>query len=268
MLKKFWKIPMSTVLTAVLLTAVGTAQAGVKLYWDAGDTVTIAPGDTVRLAIKLDDIINLRTAEVTVQYDTTVVRSLGGGPGAVFQNSGHFIFDGFEESGDIWHGFAIVMAAGEYVSGPGELLYWDVVGIAPGTSSVTSIQSRIYDENSPPALLDEVVLDNGTIIVQDPFTAVQDVPAAGIQLRIAPNPFNPRTRVSFFVPEETAARLAVFDTRGREVAVLLDGLAPSGPLAVDWNGTDDAGRTQPGGVYLFQLVTRSGTARSKGLLVK
>ncbi len=263
----FAKYTPRILLAAILLMVAGSVMAEVNLRWDFGDTLTIGPGETSRLAVLIDDAINFRTIEVTVEYDTTIVRSLGGGTGSLFTDSGFFIFDGFEEEPGSWHGFAIVMGAGDFVTGPGELLFWEIEGLANGSSPIISIEILLYDEASPPVIIPDVFLDDGTIIVYDPLSATSETPPAKRTMKVAPNPFNPRTRVSFDLEQDSHARLTVFDMRGRQIAQLYDG--PAGEmLTVDWDGTDTAGRSQPGGVYFFQLETNTGIARCKGLLVK
>lgn len=255
-------------LAAVLMTAAGGASAQVELFWSPDDTVMVAPGDTTRLAIRISDVLNFRTAEITVQYDTTVVRSLGGGSGTLFTESGIFVVDGFEEEPGSWHGFAVLMGAGEHLTGPGELLYWEVEGLVDGVCPVTSVEVLLYDEASPPNLIPEVSLDNATILVQDPLSYICPSAAVANKLQVSPNPFNPKTRISFEVLEDTWTRLSVFDLRGRQVAVLQDGPTAAGTFSTFWNGTDDSGRSQPGGMYVFRLDSSGGTVLSKGILVK
>ncbi len=252
----------------IILMAATSSMAETSLRWSPDDTLTVAPGATGRLAIHLDDVLNLRTIEVTVTFDTTYVTSLGGGSGSLYTDSGFFVFDGFEEDPGQWHGFAIIMGAGEFVTGPGELLFWDFQAKTGGQSPVVSIETKIYNEASPPELLPDVLLAPALIIVDAPISATENLPSTRGTLQVSPNPFNPRTRISFDLPQDSSARMSVFDMRGRQVAVLYDGLAPEGNLTVDWNGTDDAGQAQPGGVYLFQLETNTGVARAKGILVK
>ena len=71
-----------------------------------------------------------------------------------------------------------------------------------------------------------------------------------------PNPFNPLTHISFELPADGTAHLAVYDIGGRLVRTLVDGAMAAGDHTVAWNGTDDAGRAVAAGVYLYRL--RSG----------
>lgn len=72
-----------------------------------------------------------------------------------------------------------------------------------------------------------------------------------------PNPFNPSTTFSFALSEEGSARLAVYDVRGREVALLHEGTLPAGIYPATWDGTLRDGRNAPSGVY-FALLDAEG----------
>lgn len=43
-----------------------------------------------------------------------------------------------------------------------------------------------------------------------------------------PNPFNPRTRLAFTLPQAGTVRIVVFDLAGRAVRTLVDGVIPAG----------------------------------------
>jgi hypothetical protein len=80
-------------------------------------------------------------------------------------------------------------------------------------------------------------------------TAVGDVAAAGVRLgQNQPNPFNPRTTISYDLPAAAPVRLAVYDPRGRQVAVLVDGFVPAGSHSVNFDASDLAS-----GVYVYRL---------------
>jgi hypothetical protein len=100
-------------------------------------------------------------------------------------------------------------------------------------------------------VVEGVVLD----IFPAPTAVDDDVPFANAPdvLAAAPNPFNPRTTLSFELPAAGPARLAVFDPAGRLVRVLVDGHLPAGPHSVVWDGCDRSGREVGSGVYLARV---------------
>lgn len=70
---------------------------------------------------------------------------------------------------------------------------------------------------------------------------------------VAPNPFNPRTTISFELARVADVRIAVHDVSGRLVRDWsLPAQAP-GTGAVIWEGTDQRGRRIGSGVYLVRL---------------
>jgi len=79
--------------------------------------------------------------------------------------------------------------------------------------------------------------------------------AAGI-VTTAPNPFNPKTTISYYVPKAGHVELAVFDIRGRMVKRLVDEAVGTGEHSVVWMGVDSRGSRVASGVYFFRM--RSG----------
>jgi WD40 repeat protein len=95
-----------------------------------------------------------------------------------------------------------------------------------------------------------------------------DPPAVAGLTGAWPNPFNPRVTLSYALPADGAARLAVFDLRGREVAVLVDGASAAGTHVAAWDGRDAGGREVSAGVYLAVLRTEQGTTMRRLVLAK
>jgi len=104
--------------------------------------------------------------------------------------------------------------------------------------------------------------------VRDGVTAAGDAPAlAAAPLRAFPNPFNPRTTVSFDLSSAGRAVLEAFDLRGRRVATLLDAELPAGSHAAVWDG--GAGEPPPAaGAYLLRLRTSGATRTARVTLVE
>ena len=69
----------------------------------------------------------------------------------------------------------------------------------------------------------------------------------------APNPFNPKTWISFELPSAADVCVEVFDARGRRIVRLVDDHREAGTYVVPWDGHGGDGRTQPSGVYLVRL---------------
>jgi hypothetical protein len=84
----------------------------------------------------------------------------------------------------------------------------------------------------------------------------------------APNPFNPATVISFRLVRAVAARLAVYDALGREVAMLAEGFLPAGNHEVRWNGRDRYGNPVSSGVYLYRLEVDGKAETRKMTLVR
>jgi hypothetical protein len=96
-----------------------------------------------------------------------------------------------------------------------------------------------------------------------PVVGADDRPV-GLELRTPqPNPFNPFTTLSFTLPETGRARLTVYDLRGRQVKVLVDGLANRGLNTVLFDGSQ-----LPSGLYVYVLEAAGVTLQDKMLLVK
>jgi len=103
------------------------------------------------------------------------------------------------------------------------------------------------------------------------LSAVPDQPGqlAGRMLQAAhPNPFNPRTNVSYTVDRPQMVTIAVYDMTGRQVAVLVDQTVPAGAHSIDWNGADAMGRAVASGAYLVRLQTPETVESQKIMLVR
>lgn len=103
--------------------------------------------------------------------------------------------------------------------------------------------------------------------------APSGVPGASLPTVLAvagvrPNPFNPRTVVSFDVPRDGRVRVAIYDLAGRLVRRLVEGNLTAGRHEATWDGADDAGRAAAAGVYLLRLVDGQAAVSAKLVLAK
>jgi hypothetical protein len=95
-------------------------------------------------------------------------------------------------------------------------------------------------------------------------TNVAGVPVTAITPRLAlaapsPNPSSGSTTLSFSLPADGAAELAIFDAAGRRVATPVRMAMAAGPHEIVWDGAGDDGRALSDGMYFARLTTARGS---------
>ncbi|MGD9900652.1 MAG: T9SS type A sorting domain-containing protein [Calditrichaceae bacterium] len=83
-----------------------------------------------------------------------------------------------------------------------------------------------------------------------------------------PNPFNPETNIRFSLDRLQKISLQIFDSRGRLIRVLADGLYKSGGHSVVWNGLSEKGIPAASGLYYYRLTGQKQTLTRKMLLIR
>ncbi len=83
-----------------------------------------------------------------------------------------------------------------------------------------------------------------------------------------PNPFNPVTSVSLYVPAAGPLSVGVYDVQGRRVRRLHEGSINAGWHTLVWDGMDDAGMRQSSGVYFMRAESPDGARTYKLTMVK
>ncbi|HET6349063.1 MAG TPA: FlgD immunoglobulin-like domain containing protein, partial [Candidatus Krumholzibacteria bacterium] len=73
-----------------------------------------------------------------------------------------------------------------------------------------------------------------------------------------PNPFNPRTTVSYTVPSKGHVMIRVYDASGAYVATLYDGERSTGAYSVGWDGRGAGGAVVSSGIYFARIQHASG----------
>jgi M6 family metalloprotease-like protein len=83
-----------------------------------------------------------------------------------------------------------------------------------------------------------------------------------------PNPFNPSTVISFYLPAESIVRLEIFDINGRLIRQLAEGVLPSGPHRRSWDGRNQNGENVASGIYIYRLTAGKNHLSRKMVLLK
>ncbi len=101
-------------------------------------------------------------------------------------------------------------------------------------------------------LLGDVLQYFGAVGSSDPSDV--GLPGIPFQAKNHPNPFNPKTTITFAMPRAGHVDLKVFNVRGQLVKTLVDGVRPAGAGQVAvWDGTDDRGSAAASGVYFYEV---------------
>jgi hypothetical protein len=85
-----------------------------------------------------------------------------------------------------------------------------------------------------------------------------------------PNPFNPMTTIELAIPEGVSGKtsLAIYDTRGRRVRVLVDRSLAPGKYSFSWDGRDERGGSVQSGIYLYRLKAGDYVSTRKLVVLK
>lgn len=111
---------------------------------------------------------------------------------------------------------------------------------------------------------------DAVVRVGTPWAAPAAPPAAGslTDLRARPNPFNPRTTISFSAANAGDAAVTIHAVDGRLVRRLWEGRVGTGPWSEEWDGRDDRGRDVAAGVYLVRVRMAGDEAATRVALVR
>jgi hypothetical protein len=106
--------------------------------------------------------------------------------------------------------------------------------------------------------LTEVDKEDDQLNVPDKFALFQN----------QPNPFNPETKISYYLPRACRVKLTVYNTRGHTVRVLIDENQSAGYKVVHWNGKDEKGEEVSTGIYFYRIKAQDFTETKKMILLK
>ena len=80
---------------------------------------------------------------------------------------------------------------------------------------------------------------------------------------IYPNPFNPVTKITYGLPENTDITISVYNMKGTQITTLVNTFQTAGYHSVNWNADN-----LPSGVYLIRMDSGDFTQTQKVVLVK
>jgi hypothetical protein len=83
-----------------------------------------------------------------------------------------------------------------------------------------------------------------------------------------PNPFNPETKIDYFLPRASHVKLEVFNILGQRIKTIVDEDQTVGEKEVVWDGTNENGKPLSSGVYFYRLQTKDFVQARKMVLMK
>jgi len=83
-----------------------------------------------------------------------------------------------------------------------------------------------------------------------------------------PNPFNPITEISFYIPNNEIVKIDVYDITGNKIRNLTDSEFEAGDHSLIWNGEDSQGKEMPSGMYFYNMsVSGSSIVQTKRMIL-
>ncbi|HSG27503.1 MAG TPA: FlgD immunoglobulin-like domain containing protein, partial [Candidatus Krumholzibacterium sp.] len=118
--------------------------------------------------------------------------------------------------------------------------YYDIVVTNP--DGQTSVMANAFQ------VIDTTTTDSETPGVPTSFALGQNVP----------NPFNPSTKISFDIAEQSSVSLKIYDINGRVIRTLVNSVMAPDRYEVNWDGRNENGSMVASGVYFYRLQAGSG----------
>jgi len=83
-----------------------------------------------------------------------------------------------------------------------------------------------------------------------------------------PDPFNPITTLTYYLPEDALVNITIYDMMGRVVKTMVNTQQNAGFKSVRWNATNDKGSPVSAGLYLYMIQAGEFRQTKKMVLLK
>jgi hypothetical protein len=143
------------------------------------------------------------------------------------------------------------------------------VGFVDGKGNSTEINYYSFTDNPRLSGINQIYyrlkqIDfDGTFSYSDIVSISYDVPAEFVLSQNFPNPFNPSTRISYFVAKESFVSIKVYDFLGREVTTLVSETKSTGSYELSFDAS-----SLPSGTYFYTMIADGYSITNKMILLK
>ena len=237
--------PEMDMLNVYKLTASGSGSA----------VVTVTAGD------------GMASVEVTVQFDEQVPIELSSFVGSVMED--RVVLNWATASQTNNAGFRVLRST------DGET-YEVVSELIAGAGTTDQLMDYMFEDTGVPAVevvyyvLEQIDLD-GSVNLSNPIEVLLGARftlPTEFASTVYPNPFNPRTTISYELPADTDVSIVIYNETGQEIRHLVTQHYTAGRYNVQWDAKDYLGRSVGSGVYIAKIVAGPNTAIQKMLLLK
>ena len=217
--------------------------------------------------VKVTASYGMASEEVTVQFDEQVPIELSSFVGSVIEN--RVVLNWATASQTNNAGFRVLRSTDG-------VTYEVVSALIAGAGTTDQLMDYVFEDASLPAvekvyyLLEQIDLD-GTISRSNPIEVLlgaRFILPTEFASAVYPNPFNPRTTISYELPADTDVSVIIYDAIGQEIRQLVSRHYTAGRYSVQWDAKDHMGRSVGSGVYIAKIVAGSNTSIQKMLLLK
>jgi hypothetical protein len=94
-----------------------------------------------------------------------------------------------------------------------------------------------------------------------------DTPDSPALYQNSPNPFNPATLITYYLPAAGMATLDIYDVNGALIKILVNNRKTGGQHCIEWDGTNDAGRPVAAGIYFYRLIASGSIIDTKKMVL-
>ncbi len=144
---------------------------------------------------------------------------------------------------------------------------WSKIGFVKGSGNSNSLKSYSFTDDNPVSGKVEYRLkqiDNDGSFKYSKIVAVSLIKPDKFELnQNYPNPFNPSTEISYSIPKSNNVELKVYNSIGKEVATLVNGIQEAGNHKVHFNLSNLSS-----GIYFYRLTSGNFTQIKKMILLK
>ena len=154
--------------------------------------------------------------------------------------------------------------------------YEVVSELIAGAGTTDQLMDYMFEDTGVPAVevvyyvLEQIDLD-GSVNLSNPIEVLLGARftlPTEFASTVYPNPFNPRTTISYELPADTDVSIVIYNETGQEIRHLVSQHYAAGRYNVQWDAKDYLGRSVGSGVYIAKIVAGPNTAIQKMLLLK